>query len=124
MATLLVVDDESSVRSLTARSLRGAGYEVVEARDGREAWAWLRRVEWAVDVVLTDVVMPGLTGTELAALVRERRPDLPVVLMSGYSDDDLLARGLRLSHGLLLTKPFNEATLLSRVRQALGGFPD
>jgi CheY-like chemotaxis protein len=124
MATLLVVDDEPSVRSLTARYLRNAGHEVAEARDGREAWAWLRRVEWDVDVVLTDVVMPGLTGTELAALVRERCPDLPVVLMSGFSDDDLLARGLRLSHGLLLTKPFTEATLLTRVRQALGSLHD
>ena len=123
MATLLVVDDEPSVRSLTARFLRRAGYEVMDARDGREAWTCLRRADWAVDVLLADVVMPGLTGTELAALVRERRPDLSIVLMSGFSDEDLLNRGLRLSHGLLLTKPFTEATLLSRVRQALGGLP-
>jgi CheY-like chemotaxis protein len=123
VTTLLVVDDELPVRSLTARLLRKAGYEVVEARDGREAWSYLQRAERAVDGLLTDVVMPGITGTELAALVREHRPEIPIVLMSGYSNNDLLERGLRLAHGLLLTKPFTEATLLSRVRQALGGMP-
>jgi CheY-like chemotaxis protein len=122
MATLLVVDDERLVRAPAARLLRRAGYEVLEAQDGREAWICLQRRGWAVDALLADVVMPGLAGTELAALVRVRRPDLPVVLMSSYREDELLARGLR-SHGLLLTKPFVEATLLSRVREALGEYP-
>ncbi len=123
MPTLLVVDDEPLVRAPAARLLRRAGYEVIEAQDGREAWICLQRRAWVVDAVLADVVMPGLTGTELAALVRFRRPELPVVLMSSYREDELLGRGLRLSHGLLLTKPFVEATLLSRVREALGESP-
>jgi two-component system cell cycle sensor histidine kinase/response regulator CckA len=123
MATLMVVDDEPSVRALAVRLLRADGHEVVEARDGREAWTRLGRRGWAVDALLTDVVMPGLTGTELAALVQTRRPGLPVVLMSGYTNDDLLQRGLRLSHGLLLTKPFTRTALLTRVREALGDSP-
>jgi CheY-like chemotaxis protein len=120
MATVLLVDDEIAVRMLTGRCLRGAGYDVVEAADGLQAWTYFQRQPFSIDALLTDVVMPQLTGTELAARVRQRRPELPVVLMSGYSPADLLARGLEASHGVLLTKPFTDDGLLALVRQVLG----
>ena len=65
-----------------------------------------------MDLLLADVVMPQMSGTELAALVAVKLPELPIVLMSGYTNADLFARGLELSHGHLLTKPFDPPTLL------------
>ena len=80
--TVMVVDDESLVRSLVARILRDAGLEVVEAPDGRDAWRRLHRLAPSIHLVLSDVVMPHMNGIELAGRVRDRWPDLPVVLMT------------------------------------------
>ena len=121
MPTVLVVDDEPSVRALASRMLREAGYEVIEARSGVEAWTYFQRRPDGVDLLLTDVVMPGVPGTELAARARGVRPSLPILLMSGYTPADLLARGLEASHGQLLTKPFDPTTLLDQVQHAIAG---
>jgi CheY-like chemotaxis protein len=117
MPTVLVVDDEPYVRELTARMLRLAGYETVEAPDGRAAWSFLHRAGIPVDALVCDVVMPGMTGTELAALLREARPTFPVLLMSGYTADAMVARGLEQYSGPLLTKPFTHEALLALVAQ-------
>jgi CheY-like chemotaxis protein len=117
---VLVVDDEPAVRGLASRMLRQAGFTVVEAGDGHEAWTLFQRQPGRFSVLLADVVMPRVPGTELAARVHLVRPELPVLLMTGYTPSDLLARGLQAEHGALVTKPFDPERLLAAVRKALG----
>ncbi len=85
---LLVVDDEEVVRALMRRSLEAAGYEVMLARNGREALDCLREHAPAVDLVLSDLVMPVMRGRDLAAALAARYPQLPLVVMSGYPRDE------------------------------------
>jgi len=118
--TVLLAEDDPQVLAAVARILREAGYETVTARDGREAWGIFQRPEPPIDLVIADVVMPHMTGTELAAHVVTREPDLPIVMMSAFTQD-LARRGLALSHGHILTKPFAHEQLLSLVRQLLPG---
>ena len=117
---VLLADDEPQVRSVAARALQSAGYGVVEARDGLEAWQRFTRDPDRFGALLTDVVMPRVSGTELAARVHGVRPELPVVLMTGYTPSELLARGREASHGTLVTKPFEASTLIAAMRTALG----
>ena len=116
----MVVDDEIEVLNLLSRVLREAGYEVVQARHGEEAWDRIQRGGARPDLLLADVVMPHMTGTELAARVAGRPPDIPIVLMSAFSQVDLRDRGLQLTHGHLLTKPFANAELLGLLDRLLG----
>src|SRR5215212_1626368 len=118
---VLVVDDEPEVRSIAVRTLTAAGYAVVEAADGLEAWTLFHREPSRYALLLADVVMPRVPGTELAARVHSVRPELPVLLMTGYTPADLLARGLEATHGDLVTKPFSSESLLEAVWKALGG---
>lgn len=117
---LLLVDDEPSVRQVAGRILRDAGYAVVEAADGLQAWTLFLRDPGSFHAVVADVVMPRMPGTELAARIRGRRPELPVLLMSGYTNADLVARGLVEAAGVLVTKPFDGETLVALVERALG----
>jgi PAS domain S-box-containing protein len=104
--TVLLVEDDAQVRRSVARMLEGIGFRVVQASDGPEALA--RAEEGKVDLVLTDVVMPGMLGTELAERLRARWPELPVAFQSGYTD----AETHRLPPGArLLRKPFTEEAL-------------
>ncbi len=119
MPAVLVVDDELPLLELVARTMLGGGYSVVTARHGKEAWSFFQRPHEPVDLVITDVVMPQMSGTELAARIAALRPELPLILMSGFSPVDLYERGLSLSHGHLITKPFEPAALLSLVQQVL-----
>jgi CheY-like chemotaxis protein len=122
--TVLAVDDELDVLLLVSRVLHEAGYDVVQARHGEEAWERIHRGDAPPDLLLADVVMPRMTGTELAARVALRHPEIPIILMSAYSRDDLRERGLQLAHGHLLTKPFANAALLGlvdRLLRASGG---
>ena len=93
---------------------------MIEANDGLQAWAVFQRDPGAIHVLLADVVMPRMPGTELAARVNALRPELPVLLMSGYTNADLFARGLVAVQGGLVTKPFAAGTLVTAVRRALG----
>jgi len=120
MATVLVVDDERPVRELAARMLHEAGYETIEAVDGQDAWRRLRQTATKVDAIVCDVVMPRMTGTELLARIQANRPELPVVLMSGYSAEDLRARGLEQYPVPLITKPFTQDGLVGAVNRILG----
>ena len=119
MPTVLVVDDEGPVRELTARMLREAGYDTMLAVDGLDAWRQLRRETARIDAIVSDVVMPHMTGTELVARLQAYRPELPVILMSGYSADDLPARGLEQAPVPLLTKPFTHDELVAAVTRLL-----
>ena len=119
MLTVMVVDDERAVRQLTARILREAGYATVELADGQDAWNYLQRAGVPVHAIISDVVMPRMTGTELVARLFDSRPALPIILMSAYSTDELRTRGLDHSPVPLLTKPFNNEQLVAMVRSVL-----
>jgi signal transduction histidine kinase/ActR/RegA family two-component response regulator len=117
-ATVLLVEDEEGVRRASERILRQAGFDVVAASDGPEALALFEA--HPVDVLVTDVVMPGgLSGADLAERLRLLRPDLPVVFTSGYGRDHLAHRGPLLSGTQLLRKPFPADTLVDVVRRSL-----
>jgi two-component system cell cycle sensor histidine kinase/response regulator CckA len=119
MPTVLVVDDEPLVREIAVRMLRQAGYDTMQAVDGREAWAQLYRGPVRIDAVLADVVMPNMTGTELVALVLANRPELPIALTSGFSAEALRARGLEEPPVPLLTKPFTQDQLVALLERLL-----
>jgi signal transduction histidine kinase/ActR/RegA family two-component response regulator len=117
--TILLVEDEDAVRAIARRVLTKYGYTVIEAGNGPEALELLAAHESAIDVVLTDAVMPQMSGPELATAIEARRPDLPVIVMSGYTDVDLLRRGALDSGTSILAKPFTVETLLQAVRARL-----
>jgi CheY-like chemotaxis protein len=117
--TVMVVDDDPDVRRVTARMLQHAGYATVEAGDGAEALRRLQHADVPIHAIISDVMMPRLTGTELVARLMVSRPALPMILMSAYSIEELRARGLYLSTVPLLTKPFNKERLVNIVRAVL-----
>ena len=117
-ATVLVVEDDPLVRTMARRSLVEAGFDVLEAANGREALALLIDHE-EVDAVLTDLAMPELGGQELAERLSKLRPGLPVVFMSGYTDDDLTRRGLLAAGIPYLEKPFSPDALGRMLRAVL-----
>ncbi|HET7481850.1 MAG TPA: ATP-binding protein [Actinomycetota bacterium] len=115
--TVLLVEDEESVRSVAARILNANGYEVVDAADGHDAIERLRGDGGRVSVVVTDVAMPGMSGPELAAELAEVRPDVSVVLMSGFSSDVVAATGGDLAR--YVQKPLIAEDLLAKVSDAI-----
>lgn len=117
-ATVLVVDDEPAVRAVTVRTLERGGYRVLEAHDGLGALAVVER-EGPPSLVLTDLTMPGLGGAALALQLRERWPALPILLMSGYSAEELSRQGGIAAGAELIQKPFSAAELTARVSAAL-----
>jgi two-component system, cell cycle sensor histidine kinase and response regulator CckA len=118
-ARVLVVEDQEPVRRQACRILEAHGYEVTDAAGGEEALA-----DWhPVDVLVTDVVMPGMTGPELARIALERTPDLRVVYMSGHTEDVLVRNGARARNLAFVQKPFTRATLLRAVEDALASAP-
>ncbi len=117
--TILVVEDNSLVRSLANRILSRHGYTVVDYGDPRKALADLAGSEWKIDLLLTDVVMPGMNGRQLFEELRERYPALPVIYMSGYVEDEISRQGIEQQDGCFVQKPFTVRALTERVRQAL-----
>ena len=113
--SVLVVEDDPDVRQLVSRALGEAGFDVVSAADADEAITMLRR-EGPVGVLVTDLVLPGMTGAELAARARHEQADLAVVFMSGYGDEDKERPDSR----PVLAKPFAPGELVRRVRDAMG----
>ncbi|HET9464751.1 MAG TPA: response regulator [Gemmatimonadales bacterium] len=114
-SSILVVDDEGAVRRFAARVLERAGYCVFEARDGAEA---LELVEQGgrFDVVVSDIVMPRLNGVELMQALSTSKPELPVILMSGYATGALAELGIS-APCAILAKPFPAERLLEEVRR-------
>lgn len=115
--TVLVVEDEGAVRSLTTAILTRHGYRVLAAANAAAALELLKASP-TPDLLITDVVMPGMQGPALARELRQRMPSLPIVLMSGYAADEVTDELLR--DAVLLPKPFSSALLLETVRSALG----
>ena len=117
-ATILLAEDEPAVRSLVEHVLRTAGFTVIAAIDGREALDSAQSLG-AIDLLLTDVMMPRLNGPDLAVALREQRPDQRVLFMSGFTDDALGERRITSPDFELLTKPFTPDELIARVRLVL-----
>jgi two-component system cell cycle sensor histidine kinase/response regulator CckA len=118
--TILIVEDEDQVRSLTETMLSRQGYQVLPAASGAEALQIVREHPNEIHVMLTDVVMPGMTGVQLAKLVRELRPAIRVLYMSGYTDASVNGAGVFTTDMEYLEKPFTAAALQRKLREALG----
>ena len=116
---ILLVEDEHAVRHLAERVLAKAGFTVVAAADGEEALRRAQEMGGRMDLLLTDVVMPGLSGPDVAARITEMHPGVPVLFMSGYSDEAISRHGVLRPGVLLLEKPFSVETLLERVQQVM-----
>jgi two-component system cell cycle sensor histidine kinase/response regulator CckA len=114
--TVLVAEDEDAVRSLVVEVLAGCGYHVLAAASGHEALDLCRRRRGRVDLLLTDVVMPGMNGPELARQISALQPEARVLFMSGYTDKAITNSGPGLE---LIQKPFNPAALARKVREVL-----
>ena len=121
--SVLVVEDEKAVRLLAARILTQQGYRVHAAADGREALAYLAAADTHVDLLVTDVVMPGLNGYALVERTRVARPDLPVLLMSGYTDNEAFRAHAGTGELPFLQKPFSPDSLALQVRTLLDARP-
>lgn len=119
MQSVLVVDDDAAVRRLVVSVLGRRGFRVVEAEDGVAALAQAAEQRGDLVLLLTDVIMPGMSGDALAETLRERNPDLRVVFMSGYTEEELEARGIAAVGGAYLTKPFTPDVLSMVVAGAL-----
>jgi signal transduction histidine kinase len=119
--TILVAEDQPQLRALIERVLQSLGYRVLLAVDGKDALDVAHRCAVSIDLLLTDVIMPGLDGVALHARLRARNPDLRVVFMSGYSRGTLSDRAALHADAVYLPKPFDPADLAKTVRAALDG---
>jgi CheY-like chemotaxis protein/two-component sensor histidine kinase len=119
-AAVLVAEDEPALRRLIETSLRSAGYEVSSAANGEEAFEIFLKDAARFDLLLTDVVMPGMSGRKLADHVQQRRADLRVVYMTAYSPSEIAAHGVVEPNVAVLAKPFTPNELERAIRRALG----
>jgi DNA-binding NtrC family response regulator len=115
----MIVEDQAAVREVARRILANHGYEVVEAENGREALAAANNRSGSVRLLLSDVVMPHMSGIELSQRMTQLIPDLKVLYMSGYSDALVPSGALVEDDVDLLQKPFTETELLAKVREVL-----
>ncbi len=118
--TILVAEDEDPMRELVREVLGGRGYTILLARNGAEALETASQHRGPIDMLLTDVVMPGMNGRELADRLAAIRPGIKVLYMSGYPDRAIATRGILDPGAMLIGKPFSGETLAQRVRQVLG----
>ena len=117
--TVLVVEDQIEARSVICETLRRRGYTVIEAANGPDAIVKGRQPELAIDVMLTDVVMPGMGGRRVAEVIRATRPRLRVVYMSGYTDSAIVDHGILEPGVTFVQKPFATETVLRKIREVL-----
>jgi CheY-like chemotaxis protein len=116
---VLLVEDEKGVRELAREYLETSGYQVIEAEDGHTALELAAMHAGPIDVLLTDVVMPGIGGRELAERVVQIRPGIKILYMTGYTDRAIVHHGILETDAVLLQKPFTLATLASKLREIL-----
>ena len=116
---VLVVDDEQSLRDLVCRTLRDEGYRTLEAAHGGEALEMVETGPDTIDLVVTDVVMPGMDGRELGRRLARSRPTLPILYMSAYEVNDIFQRGSPWTSAPFLQKPFPRDGLINSVEQLL-----
>ena len=118
MATILVVDDEPAVLTLCQRMLQSGGYGVVTASSGEAALSFACNDQHTIDLALLDVMMPGMSGIELATRLRTEHPELPIVLMTGYSIVEI-KRIVGEHVYRIIWKPFKTESLLAMIDNAL-----
>jgi two-component system cell cycle sensor histidine kinase/response regulator CckA len=118
--TILLVEDELAVRNLSSMVLRETGYAVLEASDGEEALELANRHDGKIDLLLTDVIMPGMSGKELSEQLKPKRPDMKVVFASGYTEDTILHHRVLDSREEFIQKPFTPTSLTKKLREVLG----
>jgi two-component system, cell cycle sensor histidine kinase and response regulator CckA len=119
--TILLVEDDDGVRGLAKDTLEASGYTVLAVSNGDEALEISAHHSHPIDLLLTDVVMPGLGGREVAERVRQQRPAIKVLFMSGYTDDLVLTHGVADGTAAFIEKPFAAPKLLGRIRKVLSG---
>jgi CheY-like chemotaxis protein len=117
--TVLLVEDEKDVRKLGRDFLEDSGYQVLDAKDGAEALQIAGRHQGPIHLLLTDVVMPGMSGRELAERLASRRPEMKVLFVSGYTDDAIVHYGISNRDTSFLQKPFSLDALTRKVRELL-----
>jgi two-component system, cell cycle sensor histidine kinase and response regulator CckA len=118
-ATILLVEDDAPVRELVRMMLTKKGYDVLCASDGEQALTMAGEHRGRIDLLVTDVVLPGLNGREVAERLRAARPEVTVLYMSGYTDDAILRRGVLTQRSSLIQKPFSAGDLTNRVSELL-----
>jgi len=117
--TILLVEDDDGVRCLARDTLEASGYTVLEVSNGQDAIEISEHYPKGIDLLLTDVVMPGLGGREVAEQVKQQRPTIRVLFMSGYTDDLILTHGVAAGTAAFIEKPFAAPKLLGRIRKVL-----
>ncbi len=121
--TILIVDDNASIRQLIVETLKPLGYTCLQAESGKDALNVLRKYSGKVHLLLTDVVMPGMSGRELAETIRKERPDMKVIFMSGYTENIIAHHGV-LEEGInYISKPVTPVTLTQKIRSVLDDNP-
>ncbi len=118
--TVLLVEDEKGVRELAREYLKMIGYNVIEAENGHAALELAAMQEGKIDLLMTDVVMPGISGRELSQRMKSVRPDIQVLFMSGYTDQAVVNHGILETDAVLLQKPFTLNALALKLREILG----
>jgi len=116
---ILLVEDESIVREVTSQVLEHAGYNVLECKGPKEALAAADRHRGRIALLLSDVVMPGMNGPDLAREIQQHQPGLITIFMSGYAEHDALRKAVQESKTVYLQKPFTIDVLLTRVAEAM-----
>ena len=117
--TVMLVEDEDRVREVAVRILESVGYKVLAASDASNALELLEQTEDGIDILITDVVLRGVGGRELADRAMAKRPKLAVLFSSGYTDDIVLAHGVRNNVAAFIAKPYTPLTLCNKVREVL-----
>jgi two-component system cell cycle sensor histidine kinase/response regulator CckA len=117
--TVLLVEDESSVRQLVRETLEAGGYKLLEAEDGETALRIAAGHDGPIDILITDVVMPGISGQELSRQLCLADPGLKVLYLSGYTEDSIILDGALETGTAFLQKPFTLQTLSRKVREVL-----
>jgi two-component system, cell cycle sensor histidine kinase and response regulator CckA len=118
--TILLVEDEESVRQLVRDTLEAKGYRVFEGESGEAGLAVANGFDGNIDLIITDVVMPGISGRELVEQLAKSRPTAKVLYLSGYTEDAILSDGSIEQGTAFLQKPFSLRSLARKVREVLG----
>ena len=117
--TILLVEDEEMLRKLAHQTLSMYGYQVLDAANGDEALSLSRQHQGSIQLLLTDVIMPAMSGGEVAGRVLESRPETRVLFMSGYTDDAIVHQGVLDQSANFIQKPFAPDSLARKVREVL-----
>jgi two-component system cell cycle sensor histidine kinase/response regulator CckA len=117
--TVLLVEDSNVVRDVVASMLEGNGFTVLQASGGEEALALARRGHPPIDLLLTDIIMPGMSGVELADLLERERPDVRILFMTGFAEEVAVNEGIPGKDRECIGKPFSQEQITKRLRKIL-----